>query len=530
MTPLPLPAAALESLAMWALPWLLLVVGWAAACLRIGDDARSVFDTSRPWKMLFVLSGVLVLLATALFGRRAFAITFFPFPALAIAYLVRREMVASPHQQLRARQWVEDRVRSWLTGREPAERPGRAPSRELVLLKKNGKPYEGTDSETSQAVKSVKQLLLQAVDLGATDIHFDPRSGDTFEVRCRVDGMLRNTGSIGGTSGRAVLAVLKVLGDMDIADRRRPQDGTFAFRCEGRTFDVRAASVPTKDGEKITVRLLEALNTRSLEELGMRKSIAGGVRGVCGRSSGMLIICGPTGEGKTTTAFAALKEIDGLTRNIVTIEDPIEYRLASATQIPVNAAAGQTFATILRSVLRQDPDVILVGEIRDQETAEIALRAALTGHLVFSTLHAKDTSTAVTRLIDMGIDATLLQSALSLVVAQRLVKLLCAKCKKSFVPTEDELRRHGLARDQAWQFFKPVGCGHCGGSGYSGRTAVHESMLVDEQIRARLVGKPSIEELRQVARQAGTRPLRQAALLLVAKGLSSLGEVDRLAD
>jgi type II secretory ATPase GspE/PulE/Tfp pilus assembly ATPase PilB-like protein len=530
MYPLPLSAAAVESLAFWGLPWILLAVGWSAACLRIGDDARSVFQTSHPWKLWFVLSGVLLLLATALFGRRAFALTFVPFPALAIAYLVRREAVATPAQQLPIRQWAEDRIRAWLSGRPAPERPARAREREVTLLKKNGEPYEGSDSETSQAVKAVKQLLLQAVDLGATDIHFDPRPGDSFDVRCRVDGLLRMTGSISGPPGRTALTVLKVLGDMDIADRRRPQDGTFAFRCETRNFDVRAATVPTKDGEKITIRLLEAMNSRSLEDLGMRKSIAAGVRGVCGRASGMLIICGPTGEGKTTTAFAALKEIDGLTRNIVTIEDPVEYRLTTATQIPVNTAAGQTFATILRSVLRQDPDVILVGEIRDQETAEIALRAALTGHLVFSTLHAKDTSTAVTRLIDMGLDATLLQSALSLVLAQRLVKLLCADCKKPFVPTDGDLRRHGLTRDQAWQFHQPVGCGRCGQSGYRGRTAVHELMLVDGAIRERLVGRPSVEELRRVARQAGTRPLRQAALLLVAKGLTSLAEVDRLAD
>jgi type II secretory ATPase GspE/PulE/Tfp pilus assembly ATPase PilB-like protein len=530
MTPLPLYAAALESLAWWGVPWLALMVAWAAACLRIGDDARDVFGHARPWKLLFVLAGVLALLATAMFGRRAFGLTFLPFPALAITYLVRRELVAPPDKQLRARQWVEDRVRGWLAGRPLDPRPARPRGREVVLLKKDGRPYEGSDSETSQAVKTVQGLILKAVDLGATDIHFDPRAGDTFEVRCRVDGMLRTTGTVGGTAGRTTVSVLKVLGDMDIAERRRSQDGTFAFRCDGRTFDVRAASVPTKDGEKITLRLLEALNSRSLEELGMRKSIAGTVRDICGRSSGMLIICGPTGEGKTTTAFAALKEIDGLTRNVVTIEDPIEYRLEAAAQIPVNVGSGQTFAAILRSVLRQDPDVILVGEIRDQETAEIAMRAALTGHLVFSTLHAKDTSTAVTRLIDMGIDATLLQSSLSAVVAQRLVKLLCPQCKKAVVPSDGQLRKYGLLRERVPQVYEPVGCRHCGQTGYAGRTGVHELMLVDGKIRERLVGKPSIEELRKVACQAGTRPLKQVTLLLVAKGLTSFAEVDRLTD
>jgi type II secretory ATPase GspE/PulE/Tfp pilus assembly ATPase PilB-like protein len=535
MTPLPLSAAALESLAWWAAAWLALMVAWAWSCLWIGGDSRAIFGHSRPWKLLFVLAGVVAFLATAIFGRQAFGLTFLPFPALAIVYLVRRELVAPPDQQLRGRQfrgrqWVEDQVRGWLAGRSLDPQPGRARGREVVLLKKDGQRYEGDDAETSAAVKAVQRLILQAVDLGATDIHCNPRPGDAYEIRCRVDGLLRPTGTLVGTAGRAVVSVLKVLGDMDIAERRRSQDGTFAFRCDGRAFDVRAASVPTKDGEKITLRLLEATQGRGLEELGMRKSITAAVRDVSCRSSGMLIICGPTGEGKTTTAFAALKEIDGLTRNIVTIEDPIEYPLEHATQIQVNNGAGQTFPTILRSVLRQDPDVILVGEIRDQETAEIAMRAALTGHLVFSTLHAKDTSTAVTRLIDMGIDATLLQSALSAVVAQRLVKLLCSKCKKAVVPSDAQLRRYGLQRDRLPQVYEPVGCSRCGQTGYAGRTGVHELMLVDGKIRERLVGNPSIEQLRAVARQAGTRPLNQVTLLLVAKGLTSLAEVDRLAD
>jgi type II secretory ATPase GspE/PulE/Tfp pilus assembly ATPase PilB-like protein len=516
--------------APWVVSWVVLMISWVAACLRVGDDARAVLGTSRPWKLLFVLTGVVMFLTTVLLGMQSFVVTFLPFLGVATAYLVRREIKASPDQQIWIRRWVQDRIEALSSGQPTAARPSKSRGREVVLLKKNGQPYEASDSETSQAVKSVQSLILRAVDQEATDIHFDPRPGDSFETRCRVDGMMRSTGSISGAAGRAVISVLKVLGDMDIAERRRSQDGTFAFRCDGRMFDVRAASAPTKDGEKITLRLLEKDSLRSLEQLGMRQSIAAAIRDISGRSSGMLIVCGPTGEGKTTTAFAALKEIDSLTRNIVTIEDPIEYGLEGATQIPVNVAAGQDFGEHLRSVLRQDPDVILVGEIRDQETAEIAMRAALTGHLVFSTLHAKDTSTAVTRLIDMGLDATLLQSSLSAVVAQRLVKVLCTKCKKAFVPSQDQLRRYGLPRDKVGQLFAAVGCGACGQSGYAGRTGVHELMLVDGRIRQLLVGRPSIEDLRKHAQQAGTRPLRQVALLLAAKGVTSLEEVDRLAD
>ena len=525
MAPLPLAPAVLESLAWWAAGWLLLVVGWAAMSLWVSDDARAVFGTARRWRIVFMAAGVLALLATAAAGRSGFALTFLPFPAAALVYVARREMVATPAQRLPLRRWIESRLGGGLVG--PI---GRATARPIVLLKKDGQPYEGSDSDTSRAVHAVKTTILGAVDLGATDVHFVPRSGGSFDVRCRIDGLLRKTDTFPAAEGRTVLSVLKVLGDMDIAERRRPQEGTFAFRVDGRSFDVRSHSSPTADGEKLALRLLEAANTRSLEDLGMRQKDAETVREICRRSSGTVLICGPTGEGKTTTAFAALAEIDGVTRNIVTIEDPIEYRLESASQIPVNEAAGQTFATLLRSVLRQDPDVILVGEIRDHETAEIAMRAALTGHLVFSTIHAKDTATAVTRIVDMGIEASLLQSALSVVVAQRLVKLLCVKCRRPYEPSADQRRRHGLPAERVPTLFEPFGCAACGDTGYAGRTAVQEVMVIDRRIRELLVGTPSAEAIRQAAAAAGTRSLQRSALKLAIEGRTSLAEVDRLAD
>jgi general secretion pathway protein E len=525
MVPLPLSPVALESLAWWAGAWLLLVVGWAAVSLWVSEDARVVFGSARRWRIVFMAVGVLGLLATAVFGRTAFTPTLLPLSAAALVYIARREMVATPDQKLPLRRWIEERL-----GRGVGGPIGRTGARPIVLLKKDGQPYEGSDSETSRAVQAAKATILEAVDLGATDIHFVPRSGGRFDIRCRIDGLLRKTGTFPAGEGRTVLSVLKVLGDMDIAERRRPQEGTFAFRVDGRGFDVRSHASPTADGEKLALRLLEAANTRSLEELGMRSKDAATVRDICRRSSGTVLICGPTGEGKTTTAFAALAEIDGVTRNIVTIEDPIEYRLEVASQIPVNEAAGQTFPTLLRSVLRQDPDVILVGEIRDQETAEIAMRAALTGHLVFSTIHAKDTATAITRLVDMGIDASLLQSALSVIIAQRLVKLLCRKCRRPFEPSAEQRRRYSLPAERVSMLHEAVGCEGCGDTGYAGRTSVQEVMLVDQRIRELLVGRPSVETIRRTALAAGTRSLQRSALKLAVEGRTSLTEVDRLAD
>ena len=299
----------------------------------------------------------------------------------------------------------------------------------------------------------------------------------------------------------------------------------------GRRFDVRAASGPTNFGEKLALRLLDAdggMVRQGLAALGMRDSMMRSLRDVVQRSHGMLVVAGPTGSGKTTTVYAALAEIDVLTRNVVTIEDPVEYRLDNISQTAVNVAAELTFAKILRSVLRQDPDVILVGEIRDRETAEIAMQAALTGHFVFTTLHANDSATTVTRLLDIGCDATLIQSAVTAVLAQRLVRILCPDCKQPYAPQPEELKRLGIPADKAPTFYKEQGCEKCLGTGYRGRTGVYELMLVDGEIRSLLVGRPSLEAIRAAAKKSGTRTLWQSALRKVIEGQTSLSEAERV--
>jgi type II secretory ATPase GspE/PulE/Tfp pilus assembly ATPase PilB-like protein len=325
---------------------------------------------------------------------------------------------------------------------------------------------------------------------------------------------------------------MKVLGDMDIAEKRRPQDGTFTVLMEDRRFDVRAASAPTNFGEKMALRLLDAdggIVKGGLGSIGMKDSVVAQLREIIQQPHGMLIVCGPTGSGKTTTLYSALSEIDVNSKNIITIEDPIEYRLEGISQTAVNVAAELTFAKILRSTLRQDPDVILVGEVRDKETAEIAMQAAMTGHFVFTTLHANDAPTTITRLLDIGVEATLIQSAVSAVLAQRLVRVLCPKCKQA-VQLSDELKQKwGIAVGKDVTIYQEKGCPACHGTGFRGRTGLHELMIFDNSIRELLVGRPSMQTIRQAARKGGMKTLLEAGVGKVLAGVTSVSEMQRVA-
>lgn len=415
--------------------------------------------------------------------------------------------------------------------KKPAPEP---PS--FMLLKKDGRPAftpaaDGQEQDAgSDNVRAAQQMLISAMKRGATDVHFEPREND-YHIRYRVDGVLQDIGTMTMHAGKGVISALKVVSDMDISERRRPQDGTFAAVLEKVKYDIRAASTPTSYGEKMVMRLLNSsggVMQAGLANIGLRSQILERLREVIHKPYGMFLVTGPTGSGKTTTVYASLSEIDRLQHNITTIEDPVEYRLEGVTQISVNTAAGVTFAAILRSVLRQDPDVLLVGEIRDKETAEIACQAALTGHFVFSTLHANDTVATITRMLDLGLDPMLIQTAVTAVLGQRLARKLCPQCKEGYPPPPDLLKRFGIKPGTIPLIYREKGCEACGGSGYKGRLGLHELLVMNDDIRKHITAEPNMNDLKTAARKSGTRSLQTDGMMKVFKGVTSVNEVIRV--
>lgn len=412
-----------------------------------------------------------------------------------------------------------------------------APKPELAirLLKKDGSPALARDSDDktgqlSDNVRHAQTVMIAAMRAGATDVHLEPHEQEYF-VRLRVDGVLKNFATYSMLDGRGLISTLKVVSDMDISERRRPQDGTFSAEFEGAKYDIRAASTPTSYGEKMVFRLLNSSGgvlKSGLGNIGLRTQIHEQLQQVIHKPYGMFLVVGPTGSGKTTTVYASLAEIDAQQHNITTIEDPVEYRLDGITQIAVNSAAGVSFASILRSVLRQDPDVLLVGEIRDKETAEIACQAALTGHFVFSTLHANDAVGTITRLLDLGLDPTLIQTAITAVLAQRLARRLCDKCKEPYPPPADLLAKLGVKPGAVPHIFRSKGCEACDGTGFKGRFGLHELMVLNDDIRGQITAEPSVNALRAAARKAGARSLQTDGFLKVLKGLTSIDEIVRV--
>ena len=403
----------------------------------------------------------------------------------------------------------------------------------FVLLKKDGSLAMAADqdeAEMSENVVTMRRILMNAMRRGATDVHMEPQDKQ-YAVRFRVDGILEGTEELPMSAGRGAISAMKVVSDMDIAERRRPQDGGFAAVFEKTKFDIRAACSPTSYGEKMVLRLLNSsggVMSAGLGNIGLRSQILEPLREVIHKPYGMFLVTGPTGSGKTTTCYASLSEIDAKQHNITTIEDPVEYRLDGITQIAVNSQAGVTFASILRSILRQDPDVLLVGEIRDKETAEIACQAALTGHFVFSTLHANDTVSTVTRMLDLGLDPMLIQTAVTAILAQRLARRLCQQCREPFPPPDDLLKKVGLKPGVIKSIYKEKGCEECGGSGFKGRLGIHELLVMSDEIRGHITESPSIEDLKKAARKSGTKSLQTDGMLKVLKGVTSITEIVRV--
>ena len=384
-------------------------------------------------------------------------------------------------------------------------------------------------ADDAPVIKLVYSILGQAVNEGASDVHFELEERD-MRVRFRVDGVLSEVARVPKRMIAGVVSRIKIMSELDIAEKRVPQDGRVAVNVDDRRIDLRVVTVPTERGEGATVRILDKSQAlRSLDELGMSGEGRARFTEAYNQAYGAILVTGPTGSGKSTTLYSALSEIDSTAKNIITIEDPVEYQMPGVNQMGVNRKAGLDFAVGLRSILRADPDVIMVGEVRDPETARIAIEAALTGHMVLTTLHTNDAPSAITRLQKMGIESFLTASAVDCVVAQRLARMLCPDCKRRTVLERGVLEAAGFRVGADVEAWEPVGCGRCGGTGYRGRVGLYSVMTMSEGLKDLTVSNAPQAEITQLARSEGMVTLREDGLAKVSHGITSIEEVARVA-
>jgi type II secretory ATPase GspE/PulE/Tfp pilus assembly ATPase PilB-like protein len=568
-----------------AVPWLGLalcglfclivaILAWAIAWVRRTSAALKIEAAGR-WNLLFRGLALALLIGAVTVGLPALAAAWLVLPPALIAFTRQRDARVAENRrylsrtgikniaadiraalgrgagaQPAARLSLRDQVAQLIgRARKAADRPPKqstagkgaaaVPTDGFAFLKKDGTmaidmgatgDLDRTGQMISENVCNARDVMLKATRVEATDIHLEPHE-KTYFVRARIDGVLRDMSKMDGETGKGVISAIKVISDMDIAERRRPQDGTFAIQSGTDRFEIRVASTPTSYGEKLVMRLLRSsggVMAGGLGAIGLRPPILKELREIIHKPYGMFLVVGPTGSGKTTTVYASLSEIDAHQHNITTIEDPVEYRLENITQIAVNTKAEVSFASILRSVLRQDPDVLLVGEIRDRETAEIACQAALTGHFVFSTLHANDSVSTITRLLDLGLEPTLIQTALTAVLGQRLARRLCSNCKERCAPPDGMIKKFKLKPGAVPFIYREKGCEQCGGTGYRGRMGIHELLVMNNDIRSLVRPSPSITDLKKAALKSGTLTLQIDGLLKVIQGETSVNEILRV--
>ncbi|MDP2980473.1 MAG: type II secretion system ATPase GspE [Candidatus Omnitrophota bacterium] len=378
-------------------------------------------------------------------------------------------------------------------------------------------------------VKLLNMILLRAVREKASDIHFEPFEKD-YKIRYRIDGICYDAAHPPKDLSLAISSRIKVMANLDVAENRLPQDGRIMIDIEGKTVDLRVSTLPTLYGESIVMRVLDkSIVSLSLDQVGVDEDIKSKIRDIIKRPNGIFLVTGPTGSGKTTTLYSCLSEINKIDYKIITTEDPVEYDIEGIIQVAINTKIDLTFARTLRHILRQDPDIIMVGEIRDTETAEIAIQAALTGHLVFSTLHTNDSPGAVTRLVDMGVEPFLITSTVRAVLAQRLIRKICSECKKEYKPSESELLEFCISKEKikGMKFYKGKGCQKCNDSGYKGRTGLYELLVVDDKIRDLVVKRESLASIRNAACEGGMKTLRENGLKKVMEGITTIEEVLR---
>jgi type IV pilus assembly protein PilB len=430
-----------------------------------------------------------------------------------------RVAVASPQDvaDLIARM---DRLDAVVTEPEGGTEEEQADTGEVVNLREN--------ADDAPVVKLVNQVVAQAVEQGASDVHLAPTEKD-LRVRFRIDGVLRDVTTVPRRMAPGVVSRVKIMAELDIAERRLPQDGRVGLTVDGRHVDLRIVTLPSAKGEAVIMRILDKESVvMDFDKLGMSPDDRERFEHAFHLSHGCVLVTGPTGSGKTTTLYAALTALNTKERNIITVEDPVEYQMEGITQVQVNAKVGLTFAVGLRTMVRADPDVIMVGEIRDRETAQIAVESALTGHMVLSTLHTNDAPSAIHRLIEMDIEPFLVASAIESVLAQRLARTLCPHCKKRAIIPADALRANGYNAQVDMEAYEPVGCPRCGGTGYRGRIALYEVMTMSREIRELALERRSADEIREVAIGQGMRRMRDDGLEKVRAGLTSMAEVARV--
>ncbi len=555
----------------------LIYLAWLRTCWWVDDDCRTMKLPGEMWNPILLGCGLAGLLAVWLFPIfiLGFVVLLVLYLAPTLSYVAQRNEKAAPEQRVLTPQHLRKLLRRWLR----LDLPEPEESKERIIpIRFIGKSGEGEDDsrrlarlQGSKGYRAALELIADAIERRATDIHLEPTKEEMI-VRFRVDGILEQTSPFARPTGDAVINVFKVLADLDITEKRKPQDGSFSAEIQSaveptpptparrenedeeeseseeepkppalhkRQVDFRVATAGSVIGEKMVMRILDPVRqVASLARIGMREALRKQIRALVTQPHGLFIVCGPTGAGKSTTLYACLSEIDRYQKNVITIENPVEYHIDNVTQIEVNPKAGKTFASELRSILRQDPDVIYIGEIRDQETAEIACQAAQTGHMVFTTLHANDTVTAIARLIDLGVQPFMVANAVSAVLSQRLVRILCPYCKQRYKPNAELLRKANLPADKIKFFHRPPEkpqneeendpCTFCGGSGYRGRTGVFELLEIGDDIRELIRENPNFNAIKQEAVKHGMKYLQEDGLRQVIEGRTSIQELLRV--
>ena len=516
---------------------------WVRTSYWVSRDSSVLRLPSRFWNLAMLVSGTFGLSAVLLLPRYYGLLPMLAFYALPLyAYIRLRNarvpafsrVLTSRHLTaflLRQLTWLGIRIQ--MPGIEVAAIGGT----NVRFLGKSDERIAGVSESISRQVENspnylaAKDLIYRAISRRSTDIHLEPKDGQ-LAVRFRIDGILCSDEAFEMAQGRNLINIFKILCALDITERRRAQDGSFRAEVDGREIDFRVATQSTQLGEKLSIRVLDPENSvRELEELGLRKGVYDQIREVIRKPHGLILSVGPAGSGKSTTLHAALLDMDTEQRNVITIEDPVEYRVDSITQIEIKTSQGQTFAETLRNVLRQDPDVLLIGEIRDSETAQTACQAVMAGHIVLSTLHAGDSIAALLRMLELGVEPPVLASSLELVLAQRLVRRLCPECKEEFQPAAEDLAQLGLPEEEVKvlcrQGIRPK-CPTCRGLGYFGQVGVFEVLSMTDELRTILLENPTHTALRLAARNQGLLMLREEGLRLVARGITSLEELNRV--